>query len=633
MAWFRNLSLLSKLLSVVAILIGTAAFMGFEGVQGLRMMEQSVMRIDAASMRLEHAGRGTANLVQFVRMAEAMTRPLEPAMRERVAAVAADELKRYQSRMERLQPLLDTDEDFLDFQAMQAAIDAYISAYRQAQTDAMKGDYAAAEKAIAAIAGEFNTARQKLRNIEDRYAKLLDQEQKGAIAAARETSQQLILIAVFGCLAGLALALAILLLGVTRPLLRMIEAMQHLAAGRLDATVPELRQTDEIGRIGSALAVFKRNAVEKQRVEAEIEAQRQVAEQQRAARETRERQAAAEVAELCRRITAGDLSTRLDESDKEGFLLVLSQELNRLSGTLGTVTGGLASVMQVMAQGDLTRQVEGDYQGVFATLKQSANAMAARLRDFAGRLLTTAEAVHGASAEISTGSQDLAGRTESQAASIEETAASMHEITATVRQNADNAQMASQLSQAASDTAQAGGRITADAVQAVTRIEESARRISDIVALIDEIAFQTNLLALNASVEAARAGEAGKGFAVVAQEVRALAQRSANASKDIKALISESNSQVKAGAGLVNRAGQSLVEIVAAIKKVSDIVAEIAAASREQTTGLDQINTAVGSMDEMTQRNAALVEETTAAAQSLATQAGELANLVRFFKT
>ncbi|MBP7064636.1 methyl-accepting chemotaxis protein [Ferrovibrio sp.] len=633
MAWFRNLSLLSKLLSVVAILIGTAAFMGFEGVQGLRMMEQSVMRIDAASMRLEHAGRGTANLVQFVRMAEAMTRPLEPALRERVAAVAADEMKRFQSRMERLQPLLDTDEDFLDFQAMQAAINAYNSAYRQAQADAMKGDYAAAEKAIVAIAGEFNTARQKLRNIEDRYTKQLDQEQKGAIAAARETSQQLILIAVFGCLAGLALALAILLLGVTRPLLRMIEAMQHLAAGRLDATVPELRQTDEIGRIGSALAVFKRNAVEKQRVEAEIEAQRQVAEQQRAAREARERQAAAEVAELCRRITAGDLSTRLDESDKEGFLLVLSQELNRLSGTLGTVTGGLASVMQVMAQGDLTRQVEGDYQGVFATLKQSANSMAARLRDFAGRLLTTAEAVHGASAEISTGSQDLAGRTESQAASIEETAASMHEITATVRQNADNAQMASQLSQAASDTAQAGGRITADAVQAVTRIEESARRISDIVALIDEIAFQTNLLALNASVEAARAGEAGKGFAVVAQEVRALAQRSANASKDIKALISESNSQVKAGAGLVNRAGQSLVEIVAAIKKVSDIVAEIAAASREQTTGLDQINTAVASMDEMTQRNAALVEETTAAAQSLATQAGELANLVRFFKT
>uniref|UniRef100_UPI003137B7CD methyl-accepting chemotaxis protein n=1 Tax=Ferrovibrio terrae TaxID=2594003 RepID=UPI003137B7CD len=189
-----------------------------------------------------------------------------------------------------------------------------------------------------------------------------------------------------------------------------------------------------------------------------------------------------------------------------------------------------------------------------------------------------------------------------------------------------------QLAVAARDTAQKGGSVVADAVTAVTQIEQSAQKISDIVGLIDEIAFQTNLLALNASVEAARAGEAGKGFAVVAQEVRALAQRSANASKDIKALISASNAQVKTGATLVNQTGASLTEIVVAIKKVSDIVAEIAAASREQATGLEQINTAVAGMDEMTQRNAALVEETTAAAQALNGQAGELADAVGFFR-
>ncbi len=633
MAWFRNLGLLTKLLGVVTILIFTAGLMAYGGVNALTQMERALVRIDDAATRLEHAGRGTVNLVQFVRMAEAMTRRLEPQLRDTVIKTADDELGRYQSRMDRLKPLIDTDADRKDFADMLAAVGRYVPAYRSAREASDKGDFAAAEATIIAASAQFNAARQSLRNIEDRYNKQQEEVQKAAQVEAKGTRTELIIIAVVGCAAGLALALGIVLLGVTRPLQRMIAAMQRLADGHLDAQVPVLQQTDEVGRIGAALVVFKENAVEKQRAEAEIATRRQEAEAQRAAREARERQAAAEVAELCRRITAGDLSTRLNETDKDGFLLTLSQELNRLSGTLGTVTGGLASVMETMADGDLTRQVEGEYQGVFATLKNSANSMASRLREFAGRLLQTTEAVHGAAAEISTGSQDLAGRTESQAASIEETAASMHEITTTVKQNADNAQAANQLATTARDTAETGGKVVGDAVAAVTQIEESARRISDIVALIDEIAFQTNLLALNASVEAARAGEAGKGFAVVAQEVRALAQRSASASKDIKALISESNAQVKTGATLVNRAGQSLVEIVAAIKKVSDIVAEIAAASREQATGLDQINTAVGSMDEMTQRNAALVEETTAAAQSLTTQAQELAALVRFFKT
>src|SRR5690606_3352344 len=335
---------------------------------------------------------------------------------------------------------------------------------------------------------------------------------------------------------------------------------------------------------------------------------------------------------LCEKAVAGDLSMRIEESGKEGFLLTISQRLNGLTAMLQQMTGEMAKITAAMAEGDLTSSIRGDYQGVFGMLRDSVNTMADKLRSIAGSLNESARLVKDAAAEIAAGSQDLAQRTESQAASIEETAASMHEITTTVKQNADNAAAANQLATVARDAADKGGAVMGSVVRAMEGIEASASKISEIVGMIDEIAFQTNLLALNASVEAARAGEAGKGFAVVAQEVRALAQRSANASKDIKTLITTSNGQVREGGQLVAQAGASLQDIVGAVKKVSDIVAEITAASREQATGLEQINTAVGQMDETTQRNGALVEQTSAAAQSLSSQADQLSQLVSFFR-
>ena len=421
--------------------------------------------------------------------------------------------------------------------------------------------------------------------------------------------------------------------GIGRPLAQMTGLMTALAAGDLSKPVPELKRSDEVADMARALEVFKRNAVEKARLDAAEKTRLET--EQRAAAEARERDAriSRQIAEFCSAIGDGALDRRVETAGLDGVFRDLAQQMNGLAGILQGMAGELATVMGAMADGDLSKRVEGEYGGVFGELKISSNRMSDILRDFASRLSDSAKAAKMASAEISAGSLDLAQRTESQAASIEETAASMHEITATVKQNADNAQAASQLASAARDTAEKGGAITSDAVQAVTRIEDSARRISDIVGLMDEIAFQTNLLALNASVEAARAGEAGKGFAVVAQEVRGLAQRSADASRDIKALITESNAQVKTGATLVNQTGAALTEIVTAIKKVSDIVAEIAAASREQAGGLEQINTAVAQMDEMTQRNGALVEETSASAQQLANQSAQLAELVAFFRT
>jgi methyl-accepting chemotaxis protein len=340
-----------------------------------------------------------------------------------------------------------------------------------------------------------------------------------------------------------------------------------------------------------------------------------------------------EVAKIVEAGAAGDFSRRLLLEGKQGFMEQLAKGINSLVDTTERCTRAVASSVAALAKGDLTHEIQEDFHGLFGELKQNVNSTIHTLRELAAILSSTAVAVRDASAEISSGSHELAQRTESQASSLEQTAAAMQQITTTVKQNADNAQAANHLATVARDAAQQGGSVVSDAVAAMTQIEESARRIGDIVGLIDEIAFQTNLLALNASVEAARAGEAGKGFAVVAQEVRALAQRSANASKEIKTLITESNSQVKTGADLVQQTGKSLDEIITAIKKVFDIVAEIAAASGEQARGLEEVNEAVAQMDEVTQRNGAMAEETSASAQALSDQAKRLAELVSFFRT
>jgi methyl-accepting chemotaxis protein len=339
-----------------------------------------------------------------------------------------------------------------------------------------------------------------------------------------------------------------------------------------------------------------------------------------------------EVAELVEAAAAGDFGRRLSTDGQEGFFLQLAQGINRLVETSERGMHDVAQVLKALADGDLTRRIDADYQGLFGQLKDDANATAGRLQEIITQIREATDAINTAAREIASGNADLSGRTESQASSLEETASSMDELTSTVRQNADNARQANQLAKGASDIARKGGEVVGQVVHTMGAIAASSKKIADIISVIDGIAFQTNILALNAAVEAARAGEQGRGFAVVAGEVRNLAQRSAAAAKEIKELISDSVDKVSGGYKLVESAGATMDEIVGAVKRVTDIMGEISAASTEQSQGIEQVNSAITQMDEMTQQNAALVEEAAAAAESLQDQASALNQAVSVFK-
>ena len=339
-----------------------------------------------------------------------------------------------------------------------------------------------------------------------------------------------------------------------------------------------------------------------------------------------------EVDDLVKAAVAGDFSQRVPVDGKSGFMLNLASAMNALCENTARAMQDLIGMLSALADGDLTKRINADYQGMFGQLKNDANTMAERIGATIAEIKASAAEVTNASAEISTSTTDLSQRTEEQAASLEQTSASMEEISSTVKKNAESAQQANASAGATRDVADRGGQVVAKAVDAMAKIEDSSRKISDIIGVIDEIARQTNLLALNAAVEAARAGEAGRGFAVVASEVRSLAQRSSQAAKDIKDLITNSNGQVKDGVELVNRAGSSLTEIVELIKKVAEIVADIANASAEQASGIEQVNKALTQMDEVTQQNSALVEENAATAKTLEHQAKAMDERVSFFK-
>ncbi|WID97425.1 methyl-accepting chemotaxis protein [Bosea vestrisii] len=403
-----------------------------------------------------------------------------------------------------------------------------------------------------------------------------------------------------GILLGIGLALLMSAKTITGPLARLRGAMDKLAGGDFDAAVEGSRRGDEVGLMAKTVLVFKENGLEMKRLEAQASEQERMTAAEREKNETERRRA---------------------EIERE-----------KLAKEQQQVVTLLANGLDLLAQGDLTYRIGDQVAADYQKLRDDFNRAVNRLAETVRTIQTTASEVGTSAREINMGADDLSKRTEEQASSLEETAATTEELAASVKASANSSRQAAALASEATQIAVQGGTIVGSAIEAMTQIEQASRKISDITSVIDEIAFQTNLLALNAAVEAARAGDAGKGFAVVASEVRSLAQRSSVAAKDITALIGESGAKVDQGVSLVREAGAVLDRIVEASKRVSATVSDISTASAEQANGIDEMSQTVAHMDEMTQQNAALAEESAASATSLSDQIKRLNGLVSTFR-
>ena len=329
---------------------------------------------------------------------------------------------------------------------------------------------------------------------------------------------------------------------------------------------------------------------------------------------------------------AGNLTKRISINEFEGIYKNLVMNMNLFVEKVAEPLDDIMNMMNAMSKGDLTYRIEKNYEGAFDLLKVNANSTAIKLSDTLEEIQNASQILFQAAEEITQGANELSKRTERQACNLEETAASMEEIASAVRQNTEHSKTSVSIAETSRDIVFKGGEIASKAIIAMENINSSSQKISDIIGMLDEIAFQTNLLALNASVEAARAGEAGRGFAVVAEEVRSLAKRSSSSSKEIKYIISESGLNVRQGVELVNETGKMLEDVMQSISEVVTLISEISSASSEQTVGLEQINRSVSNLDGMTQENASLVQESVATSESLKTNAANLIECSKFFK-
>ena len=592
---FGDLKIPHKLMAVFAVMLATIVVMGVSLYANKVGLGQSVERTERAYEMLRQADTAAFRLT---RQENSLRGFLLSGDNYYVKRLEEAHKPKFLAALDELRKLAAGDQEDL---ARIAAVDAAYADYRKLAIEpgeTLGADVATRPQAVELVKhdGVADKAVTPVEDAIEAISKNAEAELTTEAAAQKKASLESTLALAIGILitAGIAIGGGLLLTGaIAKPVTAMTNAMRRLASGDNAVDVPAQGRKDEIGEMAAAVAYFKDSEAEKVRIEAAAADQRQAADRERAANE-------AEKAEVARNDAIA--------------IAALNEALDHMAG------------------GDLTHRITTAFAPKAESLKTNFNAAADRMQQAIQSINSATGGVNSGADEIAEASDNLSRRTEQQAASLEETAAALDEITATVRKTASGAKEASQVVANARSDAERSGRIVGQAVAAMTEIETSSNQVSQIIGVIDEIAFQTNLLALNAGVEAARAGEAGRGFAVVAQEVRALAQRSADAAKEIKTLISTSTQQVEAGVDLVGQTGEALSRIVEQVASIDALMKEISASTTEQATGLNEVNGAVNQMDQVVQQNAAMVEEATAASHSLKNEAKALMELVGRFR-
>ena len=549
-----------------------------------------------------------------------------PTQRQMIDKTVQGQLAEFEQTLAEYKPLIVDQGDQTSYDAVVSGWNAWKSAMAPIEKATLDGDLGGATRGFGLQSAAAETLDKALDALsDDKSQNAVDEADKADRTKALTDVIAIALVAMI--IVALGATLAIVLMRVLSPLGRITAAMRRVSSGELDIVVPGLARKDEIGAMAQAVEVFRENAA---KIAALSEEERRSASVAAAIAAEGERLGEA----LTASITAashGDFTTRVPTSYSQDNLNQIAGVINNLMETVERGLGETGEVLAAVARTDLTHRVTGEYEGSFLRLKDDTNAVADKLTEIVGQLKTTSGSLKLATGEILSGANDLSERTTKQAATIEETSAAMEQLASTVMQNAKRASEASDVAGTVTRTAEERGQVMTAANDAMERITASSAKISNIIGLIDDIAFQTNLLALNASVEAARAGDAGKGFAVVAVEVRRLAQSAASASSEVKALIEQSATEVQSGSRLVADAADKLTAMLQAARTSNELMSGIAKDSRQQASAIEEVTTAVRQMDEMTQHNAALVEETNAAIEQTEAQANDLDRIVDIF--